>query len=69
MKIYRVIETYNIVDLQNKTGELLNELFTKYPNGKIEVFNSNVAQGASGGMCHTNSIVFETNEDVLTLMV
>lgn len=57
MKIYKCIFGNASDDLECHTQIVLNELFDKYPNGKIEVFNS---FGCTNNLKLYNSLIFET---------
>lgn len=57
MKIYKCIFGCSSDDLEERTQVVLNELFDKYPNGKIEVFNS---FGCTNNLKLYNSLIFET---------
>lgn len=57
MKIYKCIFGSAKDDLECHTQVVLNELFDKYPNGKIEVFNS---FGCTDNLRLYNSLIFET---------
>lgn len=61
MKIYKCIYGNSSDNLEERTQEVIDELFKVYPNGKIEVFNS---FGASNNIIRLyNSIVFETEPE------
>lgn len=57
MKIYKCIFGCSSDDLEEHTQSVLNELFEKYPNGKIEVLNS---FGCTNNLKLYNSLIFET---------
>jgi len=69
MKIYKCIYGGNRSSLESDTQDVLDELFKKYPNGKIEKFQS---FGASDSIKLYNSILFESEpkeQDINPLVI
>lgn len=58
MKIYKCTYGNSSDNLEERTQEVIDELFKVYPNGKIEVFNSFGYVNNITSLC--NSIIFET---------
>ncbi len=57
MKIYKCVYGDSADSLEDHTQDVISKLFDKYPNGKIEVFNS---FGCTDYVRLYNSIIFET---------
>lgn len=58
MKIFKICISYDSL-IEEKTQKIIDELFEKYPNGKIEDIKFNHIEKASGEKFST-SILFET---------